>query len=437
MRDMLVNDNTHRLAGATAAIVTTAAFAKTFLPFYLIGSTPIFAATCALGAVLAALSWRPIYDMASRVTDVLLVLAAFYGLVIISFLVHSRPAVPTTHLAGILIFHALFVIFGFSAARALKVVLLTLLGAGAIYSIIIIQYAARFGDLVQKGYLQDIFGVGDPEIFATFHQNIGIVLGVAALAALGLASNRVRQIFAIGALPLVLLFMFHISARGALIALACSLVFLAGAGLWVRSKKLALLAVIAVILAATSASGLSYQRALQSKNIYAETDAISRTVREIQHPSRGLRLAIWTETWHRISSEPGRLLFGRGIGMYPVIEGFGAPDWLLRKTEASKHYPHNVYLEMLYETGITGLLLFSILTLFPLVIALRRWHLFSPVQKSAISMYVFHLVGSEFSGAFAFGYLDQFFFALAVGIIALNRADDVLVPDQILTQEAK
>ena len=114
--------------------------------------------------------------------------------------------------------------------------------------------------------------------------------------------------------------------------------------------------------------------------------------------------------------------------MYPVIEGFGAPDWLLRRTEAAKHYPHNVHLEMLYETGIAGLLLFSILTLTPLVIALRRWHSFSLVQKSAISMYVFQLVSSEFSGAFAFGYLDQFFFALVVGIIALKRADDVLVP---------
>jgi O-antigen ligase len=358
-------------------------------------------------------------------------------LVIANFLIHSRSFVPTTHLAGILIFHALFLIFGFSAARAVKAVLLTLLGSGAIYLIVVTQYVTRFGDLVKAGSLQDIFGVGNPNVFATFHQNMGIVLGMAALAALGLASNRVRQIFAIGALPLVLLFMFHISARGALVALVCSLVFLAGAGLWIRSKKLALLAVIAVMAAATLASGLAYQRSLQSKNIHAETDAISRTVREIQNPRPGLRLAIWTQTWHRISSEPDRLLFGRGIGMYPVIEGFGAPDWLLRKTKASRNYPHNVYLEMLYETGIVGLLLFGILTLLPLGIALGRWHLFSLVQKSAISMYVFQVVSSQFSGGFAFGYLDQFFFALAVGIIALNRADDVLVREQYVAQGAE
>jgi O-antigen ligase len=123
--------------------------------------------------------------------------------------------------------------------------------------------------------------------------------------------------------------------------------------------------------------------------------------------------------------------------MYPVIEGFGAPDWLLRTNEGSKHYPHNVYLEMLYETGIAGLSLFMFLTLFPLAVALRRWSLLSLVQRSAVSMYVYQLVVSQLSGGFALGYLDQFFFALTAGIIALSRADDVLVPDQHVAQGAK
>jgi O-antigen ligase len=434
---MLVNDNRNRLAGVTTAIVTTAAFAKTFVPFYQIGSTLVFAATCVLGTALVAVSWRAAYDKTCMVADILLVLAVFYGLVIVNYLLNSHPVVPTTHLIGILIFHALFMIFGLSAARALKTVMVMLVGAGATYAIVIIQHAARFGKLMQEGHLQDIFGVKDPAVFITFHQNIGIVLGLAALAALGLASNRARQIMAFGALPPIVLLMIYVAARGALVALVCSLLFLVGAGLWVRSKKLALSTVTAAIIAATLASSLFYQRALRDKDILGTTDAISRTIREIQNPTPGLRLGIWSDALHRISSEPDRLLFGRGIGMYPVIEGFGAPDWLLHKTEGSKHYPHSVYLEMLYETGIAGLLLFGILTLFPLVLALRRWHSYSIVQKSAISMYVFQLVGSQFSGAFAFGYLDQFFFALAVGIIALSRTDDVLVRDRHVIQGAK
>src|SRR6202022_4592505 len=140
---MLINDDKRPLAGVTAAIVTTAAFAKMFLPFYLIGSTAIFAVTSAAG--------------------------------------------------GILIFHALFMIFGFATARALNVLLMMLLGAAAIYLIVIVQYTVRFGDLEQGGYLHDIFGVGQPAVFVAFHQKIGILFALAMLAALGLASNRIRR----------------------------------------------------------------------------------------------------------------------------------------------------------------------------------------------------------------------------------------------------
>ena len=103
-----MKDDAHRLTGWTAAVVTTAAFGKTFLPFYLIGSTPIFAAASTVGVALVALNWRSMRDMASKAPDIALVLAAFYSLVAISFVVHSHSAVPMTHLIGILIFHMLF-----------------------------------------------------------------------------------------------------------------------------------------------------------------------------------------------------------------------------------------------------------------------------------------------------------------------------------------
>jgi O-antigen ligase len=425
---MQSNSDTWNLAAFTAAVVTTATFAKTFVPFYLIGSTAIFALTCGLGIVLVALSWRQISDNAKRVTDILVVVGLFYVVVIVSYLSSSFPLVPVTHLLGILIFHALFMIFGFAAARVLKAVLFMLLGAAAIYLAVIAQYTVRFGDLMRDGYLHDVFGVGEPAVFVTFHQNIGEVLGLAALAALGLGSNRIRQILAIGALPLVLLFMYHIAARGALVGLVCSLIFWAGAGLWVRSKKLALIGIIAAIVAVTLASDLFYQRALQDKGVDAVApDAISRTIREIQNPDPGFRMQIWARAWQSIAADPDRLLFGRGIGIFPVNEGFGAPDWLLHKTEGARHYPHNMDLELLYETGIVGLLLFSILTILPIGISLRRWRSFSPTEKSTVSLYVFYLVSSKLSAAFAFSYDFQFFFALTVGLVSLKRTDDAVV----------
>jgi O-antigen ligase len=410
------------LAGLTAAVVTTATFAKLFVPFYLIGSTAIFAVASSIGFALVALSGRQICNRATRIADILAVLGLFYGVVIINYFASSRPEVPVTYLLGILIFHALFMIFGFAASRDLKAVLSTLLAGAAIYSIVIIQYTARFGDPMRKGYLDDIFGVGDPATFITFHQNIGAVLGLGALAALGLGSSWIRRMLAIGASALVLLFMFHIAARTAMVALVCGLIFLAGAGLWVRSKKLAVLTIVAVVVTATLASGIFYQRALQDKDVDAAAqDAISRTIREIQDPRPLFRLQIWARAWERATVEPGRLLLGRGIGMFPVDEGYGAPDWLLHKAEGSKYYPHSLHLEILYETGIAGLLLFSILTIFPLVVALRRWHLFSLAERSAASIYVFSLASAEISGSFAFSYDFQFFFALMVGVIASER----------------
>jgi O-antigen ligase len=83
-----------------------------------------------------------------------------------------------------------------------------------------------------------------------------------------------------------------------------------------------------------------------------------------------------------------------------------------------------VHLEILYETGIVGLLLFGFLTIFPIAASLRRWSTFSPAEKSAIAIYVFNLVSSGISGAFAYTYMLQFFLALTVGIIALKRTSE-------------
>ncbi|MDE5452999.1 hypothetical protein GWE18_09015 [Bradyrhizobium sp. CSA112] len=419
---MQVRYNAPTIARWTSVTVTVAVLAKTFVPFYLIGSTAIFAASVVAGLVLVALIWPPIFVGARYVRGALIVAALFYAVVVVSFLVYSRAAVPATHLLGILIIHGLVLIFGFSAARAPKMVLLVLLGMATIYVAVLALHALRFGGVTTGINVDDIFGIGVPAIYITFHQNIGFVLGVGILAALGLASNRITQTLAMSALPIVLLFLFHIAARTALVALASSLVFLSFTTLWAYSRKVALLTAAAVVVAATIVLGMLSQHAPNQIAVDATApDAVSRTIRELQDSNPGFRLPIWKQTWHRIVSEPNRLLFGRGIGMYPVDAGFGSPDWLLHPTEGSKHYPHNMGLELLYEAGIVGLLLFSTLTLWPIITSLRRWSAFSPAERSVVAIYVFSLVSSEISGAFAYTYVLQFFLALTVGIIALKR----------------
>jgi hypothetical protein len=419
---MLADVPKRPLDQVTAVAATTAAFAKMFVPFYLIGSTVIFALASIAAILLIMVNWRSLFSMADKIADFLVVICGFYVFIILNFLLFSRSIVPITHLFGILCFHGMFLTFGFVTARSLNALLMMLLGAAAIYLMAIVRYVIQFGDPEQAGHLQDIFGVGDPDVFATFHQNIGFVLGLAVLAAPGLTSNRGRKIFLVTALPTILFFLYYISARGSLVAIACGLLFWLTADLWVRSKKIALAATVALALAGVLASGLFYRYALHDKDIDAiAPDAISRTIREIQDPNPGFRLQIWSRTWHRISTEPGKLPFGRGIGLYPIDENYGPPDWPLRPTEGSRHYPHSVHLEMLYETGIFGFVLFSVLTIMPIVWLLRRWAVFSLTEKAAAAIYVFTLAGSEFSGAFAYTYLLQFFLGLIVGMAALER----------------
>ena len=414
----------HRLAPFTAAIVTTATFAKLFVPFYLIGSTPIFVVACLIGLSLIVLAGRALAEQADSIRDVLIIIALLYCAVIASFLVHSFHRVPVTHLVGILIFHGVFLLFGLAASHSLRAVFAVLLAMAAVYLLIVAQYTIRFGDLMRDGYLHNVFNVSVPALITTFHQNIGVSLGLSALAGIGLAAGRMRLI-AFAALPLVFWFLFHIAARTAMVALASSFLFWAGAVLWNYSRKLATASLVGIIALIVVAGGLFYQRALHDTTVDAVApDAISRTIREIQDPRPLFRLQIWTRAINHIVTEPDKLLLGHGIGMYSIDEGFGPPNWLLQPAEGNKYYPHNLFLEVLYEAGVAGLLPVIALTLLPLWISLSRWNKYSVADQAAILLYVFYFVTVLVSGGFAFSYDFQFFLGLSIGVVALSRMQD-------------
>jgi O-antigen ligase len=416
--------DTHISDMLIAGIATVAAFAKSFTPFYLIGSTAIFAVTCLTEIVLLGPRWRQILDSLKSVHDVIVAAGLLYAIVIASYFVNSFHHVPLTHLLGILIFHAMFLLFGFVSASALKAVFVILLAQGITYFIVFGQYALRFGDFVRDGFLQDVFGVG-PDLALAIHQQDGAQVALAAIAAIGLATGRARLLLLVF-LPLAVWLIYRLQARTALVALACSFAFLAFGAFYSRRKTLALLVTSTAAVSAAFACALFFNYALHANIDPKARDPISSTMLEIQHPEPGLRLAIWTRAWDRLISAPDRLLLGRGIGSYPIDEGVGPPDWLLRKTEGAKHYPHNIHLEMLYETGILGFLAFSVFALFPLVASVRYWPRLSLQEKLAVSIYVSYLVSTELSGSFAFGYDFQFFLAVAVGIVGLKRREEAV-----------
>src|ERR1700744_3363825 len=188
-----ISKNPSRIvAPLTAAIAITAAFGKLFVPFYLIGSTAIFAALSLAGVALVAFDWRAIRDEARYAGDILRVICVLYAIVVASYLVNSLGRVPPTHLLGIQIFHGLFLVFGFAAARAPKAVFAMLLAQAAIYLIYVIRYTIRFGDMIKGGFVQDVFGVQNGTLSLGLHQHIGEALGLAVLAALGLGTRWIR-----------------------------------------------------------------------------------------------------------------------------------------------------------------------------------------------------------------------------------------------------
>jgi hypothetical protein len=420
---MLSDRHSHLQTTLIAGVATVAVFAKSFTPYYLVGSTPIFAAACLLGLVLTALNWRQVVDLANHVRPIFVLIVLFYVLVTANYFINSYPKVPITHLLGILIFHGIFLLFGFASAGALNVVFAILLVQGIAYVIIFGQYAIRFGDFVQDGYLKDVFGIGHDMALA-IHQQVGSQMALAALAAFALASSRMR-LLSLGFMALAALFIYRLQARTTMVALGGALAFLAFGAFYARSKNLALLTASAVAVSTVLTSGLFFQYALRAEVEPNPPDLISRTIVEIQQRPPGMRLAIWSRTWDRIVSSPNKLLLGHGVGVFPIDEGVGPPDWLLRKVEGSKHHPHNIHLEMLYETGILGWLAYSVLTLLPLVAAIKYWTRLSVQEKSAFSMYFLYCVSMEFSGAFAFSYDFQFFLGISIGIVALKRKEVV------------
>jgi len=98
------------------------------------------------------------------------------------------------------------------------------------------------------------------------------------------------------------------------------------------------------------------------------------------------RIEHYQQTLLYLDNDP---FFGQGIGSWPVVTGYGD----------NRAYPHNVFLELLFELGLIGLGLFLAM-IFAGLLALPPWHKLrrSPYALLALALFLNALVNASVSG---------------------------------------
>jgi O-antigen ligase len=180
------------------------------------------------------------------------------------------------------------------------------------------------------------------------HLILGRVCGPGALIALAgwlYGRGRIAGRLCLG-LFLALGFVLAIGGgRGALLSTALPLLIPIGLSLRLTTRKIlvsrALLSVLVLLLVA--AGGLAVYPTLTGQRL-ATLDRMEQLTRRGNPRSEGFALA--AEIWLQAP------LIGHGAGSWPLLTG---------RPEETGRYPHNLFLELLVETGIVGLLLFCAL----------------------------------------------------------------------------
>ncbi|MEZ5339054.1 MAG: O-antigen ligase family protein [bacterium] len=118
---------------------------------------------------------------------------------------------------------------------------------------------------------------------------------------------------------------------------------------------------------------------------------LPRTINRLQKAqeegfSGSTRFSGYSTTWMLLEESP---LWGRGVGSWPVVTGRGD----------IRAYPHNIFLEVFFELGLVGLLLFTAMLVYPLTLlpgirGLRE----DPLLLLALAQYLSAFINANLSG---------------------------------------
>lgn len=392
----------------TAFLAIVGAFGKSFIPFQFFGSSEIVVGALFLVLFGVALDPGIYWSRLIALKHQLFLIGAFFCLSALSFAILSN-GVPTTYLIGMIVFQSLFLMLGIVASRRFSLVASVLFAMGAVYFLYCAAFLLEHESFYPNGHFGDVFSFGMYRLDAShtqlsqLYQNVGVFLGLGALSFLYVSRGwnaDLRIAGAVAACGLCGILIIAVEARGAFFALIFALLLLSK-GMREFIVLLITVLLIAVILFFVLGEWLNGLPVWQ------------RTLNEVELARPLTRVAIMRDLADAIGKNPSMLWFGRGLGMFPIDFTGLAPDWIGGNATVTL-YPHNPLVEALYELGVLGFAIVSLVLATPFITAISAGF---AASRFPLSFYTYFLTIEMVSGSLAYSYLFYFVYGVVIGAI--------------------
>ncbi len=227
-------------------------------------------------------------------------------------------------------------------------------------------------------------------------------------------SIQIKNIIFLSMLIAVGMFLFFTGSRGVMLAIIMAIF----AFYFFKIKFAPPLLIFFLLLSALAYPFLknynSQELVLSVTPKWSHLFILKRFYAERSGESIDIRRLLYAKTWRGFKEAPvHKKFFGHG---------FGAFGYLYSGGKDRRMYPHNIQLEILYEVGIAGLVLFSYITLIPFYM---QWKIRDPVHFSSLFMLYYFFFFKALSTADLGGNFPIFFFLFIIlSIYAIPKNTD-------------
>lgn len=264
--------------------------------------------------------------------------------------------------------------------KELNLIIRCIIFSGILYSVLgILQHLTGdfgwSGFQYPRGYISNFTGIGDPMVrqanggfhhFNTLSQYLIMILPIiVSLIGINLKKSFLNKAGLIISFIIVFSGLIFTYSRGGLLTfLLCVVLFL------IFNPKTRKYGITIMILGVTSMISILIPYILNSS--YGETFSL------------GLRMEIWKYALIEYTSSITNILFGTGQGSFTAVTGKYAP--LYDPGSATIYNAHNIYILILFEMGLIGIILFlSIISIF-LKKSIRIFRVTADEYKKSLSI---------------------------------------------------